>query len=327
MYTFCDIPKAIDVSQYNEQTEQAMNHIRKEVPSIVALYSMWEQDLHGLSDIDLLCIIRDSSDEKVGTIKNICKNYSLLDVPYCIDEDSVLLLSYFIQQPYLKHIWWKRYDIPEIHKEAKVLFAWKLCFIGLLRIFYPAFYSKKISVELLLKQIYYIRYLICFLDIDDREILDFMAEYKEFHRTWFDHQDSELLAKKFLPKAIDICWSIIEMIDKKLKQSGVLSIIPKSHIHTWRYPTLFSHRDFRRKSEWYFQKLQKSDRFLCLPHSFNMDNWDKSKMDVLDKILFISPQFLDFWFESVSLKLLLKIKMIKDYFMILYYRYGILWKE
>lgn len=327
MYTYYDIPKAIDVSHYSEQTKMVILRLRESVPDIVSIYTMWEQDLCGLSDIDLLCIVHKNTPEKMRIIENISKEFSLLDVPHCIDEESVLLLSYFIQRPYLKWAWWREFDIPETHPEAKIFFAWKLCFIGLLRIFYPAVYSKKISVELILKQIYYIRYLITFLEINDSEITDFLSEYSQFRKTWFTHQDCELLAQKYLPKAIDVSWGIIKILDAKLSLLTQPNHNKKSDIFIWRYPTFFSDSDFRIKTEKYFKKVNKNDRFLCLPYSFNMSNWNKSQREVLDKITVVSPQFLDFWFGPISLRFLLWVKKIKDFFSITYYKYRILWKR
>ena len=62
MFTFSHIPKPIDPSLYVSQTDLAVGELLKAVPDIVAIYTMGEQDLCGLSDIDFLCIMRDKTD-------------------------------------------------------------------------------------------------------------------------------------------------------------------------------------------------------------------------------------------------------------------------
>lgn len=327
MYTFSHIPKQIDPSLYATQTSEAVSEFVKYVPDIVAIYTMGEQDLCGLSDIDFLCIIEDKTEAKIEKIRKISEQFSLLDAPHCIDAKSVELLSYFVQRPYLVHVWWKKFDIPEVESDAKIIFAWRLCFIGLLRIFYPAFYSKKISVALLLKQIYYLRYLVSFLEINDPKVLEFMSEYSLFRKTWFEHQDTQLLAEKYLSEAIDMSWNMIGILDAKLRETWISSDREENEIMTWRYPTLFSRENNRENTKRYFEHMRKSDRFLSLPHSFNSRNWWEKWKRILEKIRILDPQFARLDFASIPLKILLYFKKGLDVVSISYYKYFLLWKK
>lgn len=327
MYTFYNIPVPIDSTEYEDQTREAIDLMIREVPDVVAIYSMWEQDLYGLSDIDFLCVIKENTKQKEQIIIDISKKFSLLDIPHCIDAKDVEQLQYFIQRPFLKHLWWTEYEIEPLAHEAKLIFAWKLCFIGLLRIFYPAWYTKKISVELLLKQIYYLRYLINFLDIDDPSILRFMDDYSKFRRTWFQHQDTSLLVGKYLPKAMDISWKMIELVDKKLAQSGFVDKNQKSNTLSWRYPTYFCSVNQRANTELYYNTLRKNDRFLCLPSSFDKATWNDKWKQELEKITQLDPWFTSFDFSSTVLNGLLLLKKWIDSILLCYYKNFLLWER
>lgn len=327
MYTFYNIPVRIDSTEYEDQTHEAIDLIIREVPDVVAIYSMWEQDLYGLSDIDFLCIIKENTKQKEQIIIDISKKFSLLDTPHCIDVKDVEKLQYFIQRPFLKHLWWTEYEIEPLARETKILFAWKLCFIGLLRIFYPAWYTQKISVELLLKQIYYLRYLINFLDIDDPSILRFMDGYWEFRKTWFAHEDTSLLVEKYLPEAMDISWKMIELVDKKLAQSGFVDKNQGANTLSWRYPTYFCSVNHRANTELYYNTLRKNDRFLCLPPSFDRATWSEKWKKELEKITQLDPWFTSFDFSSTVLNSLLLLKKWIDSILLCYYKYFLLWER
>jgi hypothetical protein len=45
-----------------------------------------------------------------------------------------------------------------------------------------------------------------------------MGEYSLFRKTWFEHQNTELLLEKYLPEAIDMSWNMISIIDEKLRE-------------------------------------------------------------------------------------------------------------
>lgn len=327
MYTFSHIPKPIDPSLYVSQTDLAVGELLKAVPDIVAIYTMGEQDLCGLSDIDFLCIMRDKTDLKEAVISKISKQFSLLDTPHCIDEKSIEDLLYFPQRPFLVHVWWKKYEIPKLQDDAKIVFAWRLCFIGLLRIFYPAFYTKKISISLLLKQIYYLRYLIYFLEIDDTKVLHFMDEYSTFRKTWFEHEDREFLVNKYLKEAIEISWKMIALLDHKMIESWICEEWKENEIQTWRYPTLFTQSHHRENTELFFEKVKAWDRFLSLPHSFNVLYWSEKWKEILKKIRILDPQFARFDFLNTQLNLLLFIKKGMDSIRLSYYQYFFLWKK
>lgn len=316
MYKFLNFPKSIPIEEYENQTKEFLNDLNNLfVNEKFSLYSIWELWLPWVSDLDFLIISQDFLFKK--NILDIIKKYNLIDTPIFLEYSKIDNIEYLTHHYNFNYVWGYKIDEKLLIKNNKNLFliySWKVLFFSWLRNFYIPFFKKEINVKKTLSWINDLRYPIYYLSKItnlDKEILDFINEYENFRKNWFNNPDEKKLVI-FLEKSIKYTWDLIFIFSKEM---FVITSIDTSIY--WRFPTIFKNNNnqefFIKKTEQYFKKISKIDRFLVLPISMNYKLWDDKIKKDLNIILSMNKNFLNFWFIWIKLNILLLLKKIIDF--------------
>lgn len=322
MFKLKDFPTEISISLYEKQTKEfcaTLENFFWEIP--FSIYSLWESDLPGVSDIDFLIIWANWNIKK--RILQEIKKYNLIDLPIFISWDKVSDIPYLSHHNSLTYISGKKLDdvfFRDKWRELSLIYAWKVLFFSWLRNLYIPFLTKKISIKSVLNHINDLRYPIKYissLTILDSDIESFCIEFKDFRKNWYLHKDTEKLVF-FLEQSINISWRLIEILDSLMINENWNQ--NQTSLMYGRFPTLFKKETefsfYKKGTELFLKKYSNNDRFLILPSSMDYRFWDDRFTKELKLILQINPQFLPFWFQKFHLSLLLQLKKFFDFFKI-----------
>lgn len=322
MYKYTHLPQRIEKQEYEHQKRSFL----KELDILLqwkefSLYQIGELELYWVSDLDFLCIISNFSVQE--KITQIAKKYSLIDNPLFFDTKNIQNISYFTHHMRYIYLLWKKLDDTIFEKKDTnlyIIYAWKVLFFSGLRNLYIPYFQKKVPIKKVLSWIYDIRYPIFFLSQItkiDPEIQNFIDEYSDFRTNWFTHQDTKKLTF-FLEKSIDICWQLIDILEQQI----ILQWEKNKKIYG-RFPTIFdtetNFKQYRTKTEKYFETISTQDRFLFLPPHMYYKYWNTDLKKSLYTIQKYNKNFLNFSFKEVYLKWALFIKKVLDFIKIAIY--------
>ena len=313
MYKFTNFPKTIEKEEYELQQDLLLDLCEQD-ENIIGVYSIWECDLLGVSDLDYLIIFQRYIDKE--KISNLAKRYQLIDTVLFLNEENIKSVNYLSHHFSYNLVYGKDFwlEFPKENKNLNIIYAWKVCFFSLLRNFYTYKQNQYIDVKKLLSQINDIRYPIYFLEnlgIKKAEYRDFLNEFSDFRRSYFSHQNYEKL-EYFLIESIRLSWEIIFDLNQFLEWNN-----DNTNYIYGRFPTLFSDFDDEQKYKIYTQRLLaniwKWSRVLYLPRGFDYWSWKGSLKEDLNVILSNNNDCLNFWFKNIFLNIVLTIKKILDF--------------
>ncbi len=321
MFKYTNLPKKISKKEYAKQLDEFVKFLAN-YDEVVSIYSIWELELYWVSDIDLLIIVKWKLLEK--EIKKLAKDFTLIDTILFSDIKDRKKINYISHHIKYELVYWKnlKFTFDKENKNLNIIYAWKVCFVWLLRNFYYYRLNKKISVKSLLSHINDIRYPIFFLKnlwIEKKKYNDFLKEFSKYRKNYFEHKEYERL-EKILDDAIDISWSIVWDLRKFLPENKITSF------RYWRFPSIYMHlssiKKHKEATEKQLKISGKSSRFLSLPTWFNIINWSNDMKKDLDQILKVNPKFLDFSLKWFFINIALFFKKIFDFITI-----RVLWKK
>lgn len=321
MYKFTNFPKSIKQSEYINQENKLIEFL-KTLWWVVSVYSIWELWLYGVSDLDYLIIF----DKNIDTQKIIkfSEKFQLIDTILFLDISKLEQKNYLSHHFNYKFVYWKNLDLEfdTKNKNLNIIYAWKVCYVSLLRNFYYYKYNNEINVKHLLSQINDIRYPMFFLKnlwIEKIEYEDFINNFSIYRSNYFEHKDYKKL-EEFLKEAIILSWDIIWELSKQIKKGNTISF------SYGRFPTCFQNlkslENHQKLTEKKLKKIWKISRFLYLPPNFDFKNWDENLKNDLSIIVKNNNKFTNFWLNSKLLNMILFFKKILDFIIL-----RILWRK
>lgn len=322
MYKFINFPKSVWINIYIEEEERFLDFCKKEFwNQIISIYSIWSIELIWLSDLDYLIIwLSDLDFTKI--VKFFYKSkFKFIDKPRFISIDNISNISYFTHRRSFKLIYWKNIKFNFIINEnLNLLFALKILFSWVLRIYYPMLFSKKIDISLFLMNIKDLISLNKLIPgaLNSSDIL-FLDECYNLYNLEFDLTIKNRISNYFLPKIIDIWWKYIFYLNKKLKNKSNFNFLYNQSI-LWRYPTFFSDYNLREKTEIVWNKFNYF-RILFLPISFNFNNFNNGLKEDFIFCKKISSRFFQTKFNILYLDFLLYIRNTIIYLLFKFFFY------
>mgnify|MGYP006891255862 CR=1 FL=1 len=315
MYRFEKFPTQIPESEYTKQQQDFVAFLQN-FPEVVSLYSIGELGLFWVSDLDYLIIYREDIDK--NKISDFIKTHHLIDTILFLDIEHIDTKNYLSHHFHYVLVYGKdlnlKFDADNIN--LNIIYAWKVCFISLLRNFYCYQYTQKIQVKNILSQINDIRYPIYFLKnlwITKEEYELFLQDFSQYRTSYFMHEDSQKL-EWYLERSIDISWDIIYELWK---------FLPKNKEKTFfygRFPTIFQDFEnveaYRKNTEKKLKYIWKFSRFLSLPAWYDFRCWSWNIQKDLEKIVRNNPSFLNVSLPTIQWKILLQIKKLFDYILL-----------
>ncbi len=310
-YKFDKFPIKINKNEYINQEKNFINFISID-KNILSLYSIWESDLLGVSDLDYLIIFKDSVN--IDNILKQSKNYFLIDTVLFININNIEKINYISHHFKYRLAYWQDLQISfdKTNKNLNIIYAWKICFFSLLRNFYYYKTNNKILVKNILSQINDIRYPIFFLKnlwINNYKYNEFLEDFTNYRENYFFHKDYNKLPI-YMNTAIKLSWEIIFDLNFFLSKKSLWYCY-------WRFPTIFinfdKNIDYIKKTEKKIKIIWKISRFLYLPTWFNYKKWEWSLYRDLNMILKNNRNFLNFSFTWFYLRFLLFFKKMLDF--------------